>query len=99
MVRRSSSVEDRLPGRFRRSISGPAERLLQREQGLRQPVPIGERAQLIPVFESDIALLESVTQRSFDHWRDLRNGVLRQPLEVQGQFGTAHRSIDRPLES
>jgi hypothetical protein len=99
MVRRGSAFDHRLPGRLRRSISSPAERLLQREQSLRQPVSIGARAQLIPVFESDIELLETVTQRSFDHWRDLRNGVLRQPLQVQGRFGTAHRSIDRPLES
>jgi hypothetical protein len=99
MVRRGSAFDHRLPGRLRRSISSPAERLLQREQSLRQPVSIGARAQLIPVFESDIELLETVTHRSFDHWRDLRNGTLRQPLRVQGRFGTAHRSIDRPLES
>jgi Sulfotransferase family len=99
MVRRGAAFDYRLPGRFRRSISSPAERLLQREQGLRKPLTASARAELIPVFESDIAMLEDVTGRSFDHWRDLRNGVLRQPLEVRGRFGTAHRSIDRPLES
>jgi hypothetical protein len=99
LVRRGSAIDHRLPGRLRRSISTPAERLLQREQGLRRPLSTTARAELIPRFEADIGLLEQVTQRSFDHWRDLRNGVLRPPLEVQGRFGTAHRSIDRPLET
>jgi hypothetical protein len=97
MVRRSSSFDYRLPGPLKRAISGRAERLLQREQGLRRPLTTAARAELIPVFEADIALLEAVTQRSFDHWRDLRNGVIRLPLEVNGRFGTAHQSIDRPL--
>jgi hypothetical protein len=99
MVRRAASFDHRLPKRLRRSITLPAERLLQREQELRRPLTTRARAELIPAFESDIALLEEITHRSFDHWRDLRNGVVRQPLEVTGRFGTAHRSIDRPLET
>jgi Sulfotransferase family len=99
VVRHGGTVDDRLPGPMRRAVSGRAERLLQREQGLRKPLTTAERAELIPHFEADIELLESITGRSFDHWRDLRNGVVRQPLVVRGRFGTAHGSIDRPLKS
>jgi hypothetical protein len=98
VVRHGAVVDDRLPGPLRRAVSGRAERLLQREQGLRRPLTSDERADLIPYFEADFQLLESITGLSFDHWRDLRNGVARQPLEVRGRFGTAHHSIDRPLE-
>jgi hypothetical protein len=99
VVRHGGAVDDRLPGRLKRSVSGPAERLLQREQSLRDPLTTEERADLIPAFETDIALLEAITDRQFDHWRDLRNGTTRAPLAVKGRFGTGHRSIDRPLEA
>jgi Sulfotransferase family len=99
IVRHGGAIDHQLPGPLRRAVSGPAERFLQREQGLRKPLTAEERAELIPQFEADIAVLERVTGRSFAHWHDLGNGVGRSPLPVQGRFGTAHRSIDRPLES
>jgi hypothetical protein len=98
VVRHGGALDERLPGPLQRVISGRAERLLQREQGLRRPLTTAERAELIPYFEADIRLLEEITGLSFDHWRDLRNGVARQPLKVRGRFGTAHHSIDRPLQ-
>jgi hypothetical protein len=98
VVRHGPAVDGRLPGPLRRVVSGRAERLLQREQGLRRPLTTTERAELIPYFAADIELLEKITGLSFDHWRDLRNGAVRPPLAVRGRFGTAHDSIDRPLE-
>jgi hypothetical protein len=97
IVRRGGALDDRLPGRFQRAVSGPAERLLQREQKLRQPLTTEERAELIPYFNDDIALLESITGLPFDHWRDPGNGTMRAALPVRGRFGTGHASIDRPL--
>jgi hypothetical protein len=66
VVRHGGAVDERLPGPLRRAVSGRAERLLQREQGLRKPLTTAERAELIPHFEADSALLETVTGRSFD---------------------------------
>jgi hypothetical protein len=103
VVRYGSDVEDRLlarlPARWRRVISGPAERLLQREQGVRRPLRPVERAELIPHFEADITLLERLTGMSFEDWRDVGNAVDREPLAIRGRFGTAHRSIDTPIGS
>jgi Sulfotransferase family len=97
-VRRIASVDERLPGPLHRIASSRAERLLQREQGLRQSLSRAERAALIQQFDADIALLERITGRSFEHWRDPHNGVKRQPLEIEGRIGTGHRSIDRPVK-
>jgi hypothetical protein len=98
VVRHGGTIDERLPGPLRRAVSGRAERLLQREQGLRQPLTTEERVALIPYFEADIALLERITGLAFDHWRDPRNGERRVPLDVRGRIGTGHRSIDRPFE-
>jgi Sulfotransferase family len=97
IVRHGSAVDERLPGPLRRAVSGRAERLLQREQNLRRPLTTEERADLIPAFEADISLLESITNLRFDHWRDPRNGTTRAPLALKGPIGTGHGSIDRPL--
>jgi hypothetical protein len=96
-VRRIAEVDGRFPGPLRRVASSRLERVLQREQGLRQPLTAEERAALIPRFESDIGLLERLIDRPLSHWRDPRNGTVRMPLEVKGRIGTGHRSIDRPL--
>jgi hypothetical protein len=84
---------------LRQPVISNAERLLQREQWLRQPLTAEERSVLIPQFDADIRLLERITARSFDHWRDVGHAIVRQPLAVRGRFGTAHVSIDRPLGS
>jgi hypothetical protein len=99
VVRHGSAIDERLPGPLKRAVSGPAERLLQREQGLRQPLTTEERVALIPKFEADFELLERITGLSFAHWRDARNGATRAPLDVRGRFGTAHSSIDRPIST
>lgn len=78
----------RLPG---------ADRVLQRHQKPRTPLTEAEKALLAPYFAADIALLESLTGMNLEHWLDPSNGTTRRPLEVRGRFGTAHRSIDRPV--
>lgn len=51
----------------------------------------------MPHFAADIALLEQLTGRTLDHWRDARNPMHRRPLDVDRRFGTAASSIDSPL--
>jgi hypothetical protein len=97
VVRHGGALDERLPGSLKRAVSGRAERLLQREQSQRQPLTTEERADLIPQFETDIVLLESITNLRFDHWRDPRNGSARSPLAVKGRIGTGHGSIDHPV--
>jgi hypothetical protein len=97
VVRQAASLDTWLPTQVRRLVIGGAERYLQREQGLRQPLTAAERAELIPEFETDIGLLERITGQSFDHWRDTGHATARGPLAVRGRFGTAHASIDHPL--
>lgn len=93
-----SEVDARLPG----SWSGGAERWLsqrlQSEQRTRQPLTAHQRARLLPWFADDIRLLERITGASYAAWLDSAqpdNGPAARP---EGKFGTAYRSIDRPLE-
>jgi Sulfotransferase family len=87
---------DRLPGPVRGPVVGRVRRRLQREQRTRPPLTADERAALLPLFDGDITLLESLTGLSLDHWREAH--VLdRPPLEIRGRIGTAHSDIDRPV--
>jgi hypothetical protein len=99
-LRLGSTLSDRLagliPSGVRERVSGPAVRLLQREQQRRLPLTVEQHVALAPSFETDIAVLERVLGRSFAHWRDPGNATVRSPLAVAGQFGTGFFSIDRP---
>lgn len=97
VLRAAPALTRRLPDAVARTVTTPAERLLQRDQNLRTPLTEEIRAQLIPTFLEDIELLESILDISLDHWRDPANGTSRSVLNVRGRFGTAFRSIDRPL--
>jgi hypothetical protein len=90
------ALAHRLPDPLERRLTRSGRRLLQREQRTRTPLTVAERERLIPGFEADITLLESLTGLRLDHWRDPANGTARRPLEIRGRFGTAHTSIDRP---
>ena len=57
-------------------------RVLQREQRTRTPLTVAERERLIPDFDADIALLESLTGLQLEHWRD---PATRPPLDVRGR--------------
>jgi hypothetical protein len=97
LLRAAAAAAGHVPDPTRRAVTGPVQRLLQREQRPRAPLTAAERSALIPAFADDIAHLEALTGLSLDHWRDPRNGVGRRPLTMRGRFGTAHGSIDRPL--
>lgn len=81
-----------------RAVESLAVKALQREQQVRPAMSYEERRLLIPHFMEDIARLERITGRSFSHWCDPGRGLKRRPLTTHGRFGTAHRSIDRPIK-
>jgi hypothetical protein len=95
-VRAIERVASKLPGSAGHRLLAPAERFLQREQQVRTPLSLADRASLVAHFESDIRLAESLTDLDLTRWRDLRNGSDRRPLAVRGRFGTGYSSIDRP---
>jgi Sulfotransferase family len=89
-------VLDRLPGPVRRPAVARVRRHLQREQRTRPALTADERAALLPCFDADITLLESLTGLRLDHWRRA-DALDRPPLEIRGRIGTAHSDIDRPV--
>lgn len=84
------------PAPLRRAATSAAVKLLQREQQTRPTLAREERALLLPHFAEDIARLERVLDRPFDHWRAIDNGSTRRALDISGRFGTGFTSIDRP---
>jgi Sulfotransferase family len=87
---------DRLPTAVRAPVTTRVRRWLQREQRTRPPLTAAERSALLPEFDADITLLETLTGLHLEHWR-AEHAHARPPLEIKGPFGTAHRDIDRPL--
>jgi hypothetical protein len=57
-----------LPGGADAAMTGLLERRLQQDAPPRQPLTWAQRQALIPLFESDIWLLENVTGESFGNW-------------------------------
>jgi hypothetical protein len=96
VIRWTDRIEHHLPSWCGSAVTLPATMLLQREQRARARLTAEQRQELLPQFIDDIALLESVTGRSFSHWVNPHNGSERPVLETSGRFGTAFRSIDRP---
>ena len=66
--RAGAAVGRHLPGALGTSITDRLERILQQKGKERQPVTWEERQQLIPYFEADIRLLETVTDSDFSDW-------------------------------
>jgi hypothetical protein len=85
------------PGPLRRAARSAAVKVLQREQRTRPALTLEERCLLLPHYAEDLQLLEQVLGRSFAHWRDPQNSLTRRSLSIDGRFGTAFSSIDRPL--
>src|SRR3954447_1442417 len=96
LLRHGATLGQWVPHQVRQAVSGPAVRLLQRQQRHRLPLRPEHRATLIPHFESDIRRLESLLDVDLPHWRDERNGHSRRALPVDGRIGTGYDSIDQP---
>jgi Sulfotransferase family len=96
-LRAGHAVEHRLPRSWWPRIDALLARTLQSEQRPRQPLTSAQRAELIPEFVADVALLERLTGESFADWLDPHGPGPRTSLQASGPIGTAYNSIDRPL--
>jgi len=90
--RAASAVGSRIPGLTAATMTGPLERFLQRHSRERQPLSWEQRQELIPRFERDIRLLESVLGESFRDWvlpRERSGGMVgsRPAGQVQARNG------------
>ena len=76
-VRTSAAVSRVVPGAS--AMTGPLERILQRDSPPRQPLTWEQRQALLPRFEADIRLLEDLTGQDFSLWlrpRDNSGGMV-----------------------
>ena len=96
VLRTAGALGALAPEPVRRLSSATAVKVLQREQRTRPPLSPDERRMLVPHFLADVGLVEELTGRRLDHWRDDRPAA-RRPLEVSRRFGTGFSSIDAPL--
>jgi hypothetical protein len=67
-LRAGSAVTAALPGHAGSGVIDHLERFLQQDAAPRKPLTWAERQALIPRFETDIKLLESVTGENFSDW-------------------------------
>ncbi len=68
VIRTAATVSRHLPGTTGTALTSPLERMLQRGARPRQPLTWEQRQALLPYFESDIRLLEKVTESDFSDW-------------------------------
>lgn len=85
-----------VPGLTAATLTGPLERYLQRHSRERQPLSWDQRQELIPRFEADIELLETVLGESFRDWvqpRERSGGMVGSRPAGQGQAKNGRRLI------
>ncbi len=70
--RASAAVTTLLPGHLGAGMTDRLEHMLQQDAAPRRPLTWQEREALLPQFEADIALLETVTGEDFSDWRQPR---------------------------
>jgi hypothetical protein len=66
VLRASTAVSRVLPGAA--AVTASLERVLQRDSRPRQPLTWEQRQELIPRFEADVRLLESITGEDYGDW-------------------------------
>lgn len=96
-LRAGSAVTAALPGHAGSGVTDHLERILQQDAAPRRPLTWQERQQLIPRFETDIRLLESVTGEDFSDWLGPRRdtgGLVGARPSGQGQ---ARNGLPRSL--
>jgi hypothetical protein len=68
VIRAAAAASRHLPGTTGTALTSPLERMLQRGARPRQPLTWEQRQAVLPYFESDIRLLEKVTESDFSDW-------------------------------
>jgi hypothetical protein len=68
VIRAAAAASRHLPGTTGMALTSPLERMLQRNARPRQPLTWEQRQAVLPYFESDIRLLEKVTEADFSDW-------------------------------
>ena len=68
VIRAAAAASRHLPGTTGTALTSPLERMLQRGARPRQPLTWEQRQAVLPYFESDIRLLEKVTEADFSDW-------------------------------
>jgi Sulfotransferase domain len=68
-VRAGHSITATLPGQAGARVIDRLERILQQDAAPRRPLTWEQRQAVLPYFEDDIRLLESVTGEDFSDWR------------------------------
>ena len=96
VVRVGAAAGRLLPGTASTLVASPLERMLQRKANNRQPLTWQQRRALLPCFEADIAILESVTGEEFSDWlgpRDRSGGLVgtRRAGQRQARNGKPRR--------
>jgi Sulfotransferase family len=79
LLRVGAAAGRMLPGTASTTLVSPLERKLQRKASSRQPLTWQQRRELLPYFEADIAVLESITGEDFSDWlgpRDRSGGLV-----------------------
>ena len=99
--RAGSAVGSWVPGLTAATLTAPLERFLQRHSRERQPLSWEQRQELLPRFESDIALLEQVLGEDFGDWvrpRERSGGMVgaRPPGHGQAKNGRRARGQTDP---
>jgi len=87
-------VGGRIPGLTTATLTGPLERFLQRHSRERRPLSWEQRQELLPRFESDIELLESILGEEFRDWlrpRERSGGMVGSRPAGQGQARNGRR--------
>jgi hypothetical protein len=97
VLRAGAAIERHLPPPVWRSTEAFLSQRIQTEQRRREPLTAAQRAELLPHFEQDIALLEELTGLAFDEWRQAEHSPRRKDIRPDGRIGTAFNSIDQPI--
>lgn len=94
LLRAGSAVTSRLPGHAGSSVIDVLQRRLQADAEPRRPLTWEQRQALIPYFEADIRLLESITGEDFADWlvpRGDSGGLVGARPTGQGQARNGRR--------
>ncbi|HWG64575.1 MAG TPA: sulfotransferase [Streptosporangiaceae bacterium] len=79
LLRGSAAVGRHLPPTMGSKLQDPLERFLQRNARERQPLTWEQRQAVLPCFDSDVRLLERITESAFGDWlqpRDRSGGLV-----------------------